>query len=215
LLVIIASVKRRYSKLANIKNWSNNDHVLVRLVILWLICALLFTISWTISYYLLPEGILRGKLLAGRLPIETDRMITTFLRIFSFNLFVACGLIVFANLFQVGVLPLGYLVVCSHSIIYGILLGTNSFGIPAPARFAPSLTTLLSRSGIFEITVYIAIATATSGLVLWKQRSWEDLHIERVGSPKEWHLNTRELIVIVLSVVLLAFGNLREAAQIP
>jgi hypothetical protein len=191
-----------------------NENVLLRLVSLWLICALLFTISWTISYHFLPEGILRGKLLAGRLPIETDRMIKTFLRIFTFNLFVACGLIVFANLFRVGNTPLGYLIVCSHSIIYGILLGTNSFGIPAPTRLAPSLITLLSRSGIFEISAYIAIATATSGLVLWNQSSWRDFHSERVGSPREWHLNATELIVIVLSVVVLALGNLREANQI-
>jgi hypothetical protein len=111
-------------------------------------------------------------------------------------------------------LPLGYLIVSSHSLIYAILLGTNSFGIPAPARFAPSLSTLLSRSGIFEISAYIAIAAATSRLVLWKQRSWKDFHSERVGSPKEWHLNTWELVTIALSVVLLAIGNLREAAQI-
>jgi hypothetical protein len=141
-------------------------------------------------------------------------VITTFLRIFSFYLFVACGLIVFANLFQVGDLPLGYLIVGSHSIIYAILLGTNSFGIPAPAQFAPSLSTLLSRSGVFEITVYIAIAAATSGIVLWRQKSWVDFQSERVGSPKEWHLNTTELIIIALSVILLAIGNLREAAQI-
>ena len=200
--------------MVSIKNWLKNDNVLLRLVTLWLICALLFTISWTISYYLLPEGILRGKLLIGKIPVQTENIITTFWRIFSFNLFVACVLIVFANLFQVGDTPLGYLVVCSNSIIYGILLGTNSFGILAPTRFAPSLITLLSRSGIFEISAYIAIATATSGLVLCKQKSWRDFHSERVGTPKEWHLNARELIVIALSVILLAFGNLREATQI-
>jgi hypothetical protein len=206
--------ERRNVSLRSITNWLKNENVLLRLVSLWLICALLFTISWTISYHFLPEGILRGKLLAGKLPIETDRMITTFLRIFTFNLFVACELIVFANLFRVGNAPLGYLIVCSHSIIYGILLGTNSFGIPAPTRLAPSLITLLSRSGIFEISAYIAIATATSGLVLWNQSSWRDFHSEHVGSPREWHLNATELIVIVLSVVVLALGNLREANQI-
>jgi hypothetical protein len=214
MVVIIASIERRYSRLASIKNWLNNDNVLVRLITLWLICALLFTLSWTVSYYLLPEGILRGKLLAGRLPIETDRMITTFLRIFSFNLFVAGGLIVFANLFQVGDTPLGYLVVCSHSIIYGILLGTNSFGIPAPDRFAPSLSTLLSRSGIFEISAYIAIASATRRLVILRQPSWLSFSSEVVGSPRAWHLTRSELVVIMIAVLLLALGNFREAAQI-
>jgi hypothetical protein len=197
-----------------ITNWLNNDNVLVRLVTLWLICSLLFTISWTISYYFLPEGILRGKLLAGRLPIETNRVVTTFLRIFSYNLFIAGGLVVIANLFQVGNIHLGYQIICFHSIIYGILLGTNSFGILAPNRFAPSLITQMSRSGVFEITAYIAIAAATSGLVLWKQSSWRDFRTERVGSPRGWHLSAIELVVTVLSVGLFVIGNLREATQI-
>ena len=195
-------------------SWLNNDNVLIRLVTLWLICALLFTISWTISYYLLPDGILRGKLLAAKLPIETDRIITTFLRIFSFNLLVAGGLIVFANIFKVGDTSLGYLIVCLHSIIYGILLGTNSFGIPAPARFAPSLSTLLSRSGILEITAYIAIAAATTGLAILRQTSWLSFHSEIISSPRNWHLSRGEFIVIMVAVLLLALGNYREAAQI-
>jgi hypothetical protein len=209
-----SSSEYRNMNMKRIITWLYSDNVLVRLFTLWLICALLFIISWIISYYLLPEGILRGKLLAGKLPVETDRIITTFLRIFSFNLFVAAGLIVFANLFRVGQTPLGYLIVSSHSIIYGILLGTNSFGIPAPIRFAPSLSILLSRSGIFEISAYIAIAAATTGLVIMRQPSWLSFRSEVVASPRNWHLNRKECIVIILAVILLALGNFREAVQI-
>jgi hypothetical protein len=52
---------------------------------------LLFTVAWTTSYYLLPEEVLRGKLLGQYIPIETSHVITTFLRIFGFDLLASCG----------------------------------------------------------------------------------------------------------------------------
>jgi hypothetical protein len=194
-------------------HWLKSHRVLLRLVVLWLICAVLFAVAWTVSYHLLPEGVLRGKLLAGRLPVETSQLATTFLRILAVNLLVACGLLVVANLFRVGETPLGYLVVMGHSVMYGILLGTNSFGIPAPARFAPSLMTLLGRSGAFEITAYIGIAAATQGFVIWRQRSWLDWRSERVGSWRRWRLDWLEIVVVIGALLLLAAANYREALQ--
>ena len=198
----------------NLYGWLKSDKVLVRVVVLWLICALLFALAWTASYSLLPEGVLRGKLLASRLPVETSQVTTTFSRILSINLFVSCSLVVVGNLFRVGETPLGYLIVMGHSVMYGILLGTNSFAIPAPGRFAPSLSTVLGHSGAFEITAYIAIAAATQGLVIWRQRSWLDWHSERVGSWRRWRLNRLELIVVIGALLLLTGANYREASQI-
>lgn len=194
--------------------WLNNDNVLVRLTTLWLICALLFTVAWTTSYHLLPEGALRGKLPGGRMPVETLRVMTTFLRIFAVNLLIACGGIVLSNLFQVGDTPMGYFIAMIPPVLYGVLLGTNSFGIPAPARFAPSLSTVLGRSGAFEITVYIAIAAATRRLVLWRQRSWLDWRGEQVSSWQEWRLSRTEIAVVVGAILLLVAACYREAVQI-
>lgn len=157
---------------------------------------------------------MRGRLVAGRIPVEIPQAVTTFLRVFTVNLLIACGLVVVSNLFRVGDTPLGYLVVMGHSIIYAVLLGTNSFGMPAPERFAPSLRTLLTRSGGFEITAYIAMAAATRGLVMWRQRSWLDWHSERVGSSRKWRLSRAEAALIVGAILLLAAANYREAVLI-
>lgn len=194
--------------------WLKSERVLVRLAALWLICALLFTIAWMTSYHLLPEGILRGKLLGGRLPVDTPQVMSTFVRIFMVNLLAGCGIVTLGNLFRVGDTPLGYPIVMVHSVLYALLLGTNSFGIPAPARFAPSLRTVLTRSGAFEITAYIAIAAATRGLAIWRQRSWLDWHSEQVGSWRQWRLNRAEVAVVVGAIMLLAAANYREALQI-
>jgi hypothetical protein len=197
----------------SLSHWLKSVNVLARLAALWLICAPLFTVAWTTSYYLLPEGILRGKLLGQYIPVETSHVITTFLRIFGVNLLAGCGLVTLANLFQVGDTSLGCLIVMFHAGLYGVLLGTNSFGIPAPARFAPSLNTVLNRSGAFEITAYIAIAAATRGLAIWRQRSRLDWHSEQAGSWREWWLNRSEIGVIVGAILLLAAANYREAVQ--
>ena len=194
--------------------WLKSDKVLVRLAALWLICAVLFTIAWTTSYHLLPEGVLRGRLLGARMPIETPEVMTTFLRIFMVNLLAGCGIVTLGNLFRVGDTPLGYSVPLVHSVVYGVLLGTNSFGMPAAGPLAPSLTTLLGRSGAFEITAYIAIAAATTGLAIWRQRSVLDRHSEQVGSWRRWRLSRLEMAVVIGAVVLLAAANYREASQI-
>jgi hypothetical protein len=198
-----------------VSEWLYGDQVLERLAVLWTICALLFTASWTTSYHLLPEGVLRGKLLGQYIPVETPRVITTLLRVFGVNLLAGCGLVALANLCQAGRTPLGYPIVMYHAILYGILLGTNSFGISAPARLAPSLKTVLNRSGAFEITAYIAVAVATRGLVIWRQPSWLNCRqTEQVGSWRKWWLNRAEIAVIVGAILLLAAANCREAFQI-
>src|SRR5690606_15002663 len=50
---------------------------------------------------------------------------------------------------------------------YGLLLGTNSLGVPLPAPLAPSLAVFLSRAGILELNAYLLAATATAG---WARR---------------------------------------------
>lgn len=169
---------------------------------------------WFLSYYFLPEGILRGRFLSADLPLETSRVVSTFLRIFATNLVVGVGLILVASLFLVGNIPMSYFVVGVHALLYGMLLGTNSFAIPAVGRFVPSLSVAVGRSGAFEITAYIAVAAATQNLALWKQQSWINWHTDRISSPRNWTLTVLEKVLIIGAILLLAGANYREALQI-
>jgi phage shock protein PspC (stress-responsive transcriptional regulator) len=38
----------------------NHDDVLVRFVSLWVVVASVFTAAWILSYFVLPQGLLRG-----------------------------------------------------------------------------------------------------------------------------------------------------------
>jgi hypothetical protein len=118
------------------------------------------------------------------------------------------------NLVRVKGVPLGYVLAFYHWGIYGVLLGTNSFVIPGPERFLPSLITLFYGSGIYEISSYTLISSATF--------TFHDRYEKSVGdktSPEKhrWSpqaLSKTELAVIALAIVTLAISNYYEAWNI-
>ena len=138
----------------------------------------------------------------------------TFARIFLWNLCIGCVPIAIGNLARLKGVPLGYLLVFYHWGMYGVLLGTNSFVIPGPGRFVPSLVTLFYGSGIYEISSYTLISSATFNL--------HALHEEpSAGSERtqkrKWRIpkfSKTELTLIALAVLILAVLNYYEAIHI-
>jgi len=189
-----------------------NERILVRIISLWLIGLAVLFVAWTVSYVSLPEGSMRGTVIVSYIPLKAAEVYFTFIRIFLYNLLVAVGSLILANLIKVKGYPLGYLVLFYHWVLYGAFLGTNSFMIPTVTRLFPSLETLFRGSGIYEITSYTLIAAATYAV---------GVSVESIGSSRgEFHLLNNfklskiELAVIVLAVLLLAVANYLEAWQI-
>lgn len=54
----LRDVTRRIAE--RLGRYVNHERVLVRFASLWLVVATLFTLAWVGSYYLLPQGLLRG-----------------------------------------------------------------------------------------------------------------------------------------------------------
>ncbi|MFB6184018.1 MAG: hypothetical protein ABEI96_05630 [Haloarculaceae archaeon] len=188
----------------------NHDHVLVRLVALWTLCALAFVLAWAVAYHFLPEGLLRRPL-PGPVAGTADTVREEFLRIFAWNLGYAL-VIVAANTFRSVRTPMGYLVVLVTWVQGAVVWGTNSLAVPA-GRLVPSLSVALGRSGVYELTAFVAIAVATRGVMVWHQRStprWRE-DFERVRGPREWTVTIPEALVLVVGVALLALANYREA----
>ena len=155
---------------------------------------------------------MRGTVIVSYIPLKAAEVYFTFIRIFLYNLLVAVGSLILANLIKVKGYPLGYLVLFYHWVLYGAFLGTNSFMIPTVTRLFPSLETLFRGSGIYEITSYTLIAAATYAV---------GVSVESIGSSREefhllnnFKLSKIELAVIVLAVLLLAVANYLEAWQI-
>jgi len=174
-----------------------------------------FWLSWTIGYYLLPEGILRGRTVAAALAGSSaaGSFASEFARIAGINLAFAAVFVVGANrLLSVRGYPLGYLPPILWSLLYGVFLGTNSFSIPLPAPMAPSLE-VFRRSGLYEIAAYVLIAASTHGISVARSPSFFSFTSEpvcpkpRLGESVSWR-------GVIVAVLLLLTANAWEAYQI-
>jgi hypothetical protein len=185
----------------------------VRLVALWALCGTLFTVAWYVGYHLLPAGLLAGGG-ASVLPEYAGSVTAEFLTIMAWNLGFAL-VVVGANTFRSVRTPMGYLVVLVLWVQGALVWGTDSLAISA-GRLAPSLSVALGRSGLYELTAFVAVAVATRGVMLWHQPAtprWS-VEFDRVRSPRDWELSRREAVVLLAGLVLLAAANYREALLI-
>ena len=110
--------------------------------------------------------------------------------------------------------PLGYILAFYHWGMYGILLGTNSFVIPGPGKFLPSLVTLFYGSGIYEISSYTLISSATFNLHTLYEKSCES---SEPSGERKWRIpkfSKIESVLIALAILILAVSNYYEAIHI-
>jgi hypothetical protein len=191
-----------------------SENTLIRFGSMWVVGVVILLSAWSFSFKALPEAVARGGSGAFYVPVKADNEALTFLRIFLWNLCVGCIPIIVGNLVRLKGVPLGYLLAFYHWGIYGILLGTNSFVIPGPGRFLPSLVTLFYGSGIYEISSYTLVSSATFNLYT--------LHDESRGicAPSGKHkvsflrLSKIEWASIVLAILVLAVSNYYEAINV-
>jgi len=176
--------------------------------------TLIFLIVWTISFLILPEGLIRGKTATVIVGNEAaGNFFVEFVRIAAYNLFFAMVLIIAANwIFKVGCYPLGYLIPLYFVFLYGILLGTNSFAIPLPDRMAPSFT-VLRRSGIYEIMAFILMATSTYNISTYRVLSFIPPKSEEI-KPKPRLSKDIDWAGFITAIILLLGANAWEAYQI-
>jgi len=191
-----------------------SENLWIRSAGMWLIGMAILFATWTLSFRTLPEGIAQGKFVVHYVPIKTEAVATTFIRIFVWNLGVGCIPIFVANLVQINGFPLGYALSFYHWALYGVLLGTNSFKIPGPGRFFPSLITLFRGSGIYEITAYTLISSAIYGLYVYYEDLRPGRRSTKIRKWSELRLSKAELAVTSFAVLLLAASNYLEASRI-
>ena len=113
--------------------------VSTRVFSLWALGVIVNLVAWEIGYRFLPTAALKNVLPAGFFIPGHAGVLHTLLTILVYNVGLASGLIVVANLFRVKDIPLGYLPVLFHWSLYGLFLGTDSFGISRGVRATPSL----------------------------------------------------------------------------
>jgi hypothetical protein len=129
----------------------------------------------------------------------------TFWGVFLANLLPFFG-IQFMNFFIVGKYAGGIFVLPVFWVIYGLLLGTNSFvfaGPPLPF----SLSILWERTGFNELLAYTLSYEATREWGLWEQLGfWRVRRLE----DKKWSPQVQDWIYWVAGLLLLILAVVRE-----
>lgn len=169
--------------------------VFLRLV---LVLTVLMFGTWWLSALVLPQGVLRPYF--SRLFSERVGEFT-FGRMLLANLLPFFG-VQFMNLFRVRKYAGGLYVIPIFWILYGLLLGTNSFvfaGQPVPF----SITVLWTRTGFMELLAYTTGYEATKGWALWEQQGlWK---IQRLAD-RRWkpQVGDWEYWIVALFFLLVA-----------
>lgn len=191
-----------------------SKNALIRFGCMWVVGVVILLLAWSFSFKALPEAIVRGGSGAFYVPVKAENEVLTFLRIFLWNLCVGCIPIIVGNLVRLKGVPLGYLLAFYHWGIYGILLGTNSFVIPGPGRFLPSLVTLFYGSGIYEISAYTLVSSATFNLYTPHEESRGVSEFSGKRKLSFLKLSKIEWASMVLAILVLAVSNYYEAINV-
>ncbi len=200
------------------KNYINeklgDENIIVRFLTLYLLSLILFIISWILAYLILPEGAIRGLgILPGMAGEEaSDTLFNEFITIFGLNTAGWIIIIVGNYILKVKKFSFGYLIPIAWMIMYGIVLGTNSFSISIGEKMAPSLN-VFGRSGIYEMMAGCLFAVSTDFITA---NYSADLKTKSMPIPKNKRLKFKKqhLVGIIISFIILSTAALREAYMI-
>jgi len=169
--------------------------------LVFVLTALMYA-AWFLSATLLPAALFRpyfARLFSARVGEFT------FWSVFLANLLPFFG-IQFMNLFKVREYAGGIFVLPVFWVIYGLLLGTNSFvfaGPPMPV----SISILWERTGFNELLAYTLSYEATREWALWEQLGlWRVRRLE----DRKWSPQVQDWIYWVAGLVLLILAVVRE-----
>jgi hypothetical protein len=172
----------------------------IRLVVAHL--ALMYA-AWFLSSWLLPDGILR-PFFANRFSTIVGEFI--FWRVLLANFLIGFLGVQFMNLFRVGRHPGGIYVLPLFWIIYGLLLGTNSF-VFADEKVPLSLSVLWMRTGFNELLAYTLGYEASRNWAVWQQEGlWKATRIE----GRRWKPDVQDLIYWSFGLAFLVLAAARE-----
>jgi hypothetical protein len=166
-----------------------------------------------VSYYLLPEGFLRGKHpIISRLEFSSD-LLTSTLQIFGYNL-IPTALITAASLIaqqsriaREKFVPIGYTAFWGLTMLFGVVVGTWSFELvtPAPPLFHRLVRILdvFHHAGLLEFSAYLLVAVVSFKFTLWysdgrkiiASRNWKDISLGR---------SEKALLVLAFALLLCA-----------
>lgn len=196
----------------------SSSDIKVRIKFSLLLFFALFIGVVIISYFLLPEGLLKGKIPAGSINLPNS-ILNSGLKIFFYNM-ISVVAIVIASLFnkkkesEANYISIGYNVFFVLIILNATILGTWSFGIQmaAPYLFERiiGIFDIFHKASLWEMIgqLFITTAIAHIGLVLTDgnntiTRSYKDIRLSKI-----------EMFLILIGILLMFIGAFIESISI-
>ena len=184
-------------------DWLQSDKLTRRIVsglTLGLACMYL---TWAIGYFLLPEGVLRGKTGAGFVSDLLPERASVFLLALIWNGVIAFVVVPLVSLLAIRRLSLAYLLALGNFVLYGIFLGTNSFSNPRPEALPPNLAVFMA-TGPWEIGAYMLVAVTFANRYRFRQEHWLFGKMTRVTRQNEKMSIAQWLTLVVAVIVIIA-----------
>ncbi len=190
-----------------------NKNILIRFSGLYLLGLVIFFASWLLSFHLFPEGIMRDTSLASKMAgsdisVSIEKELT---RLFIVNLIMSAVIVLFNLSFRINNIPLGYLIPPVWFLLYGLILGSNSFTIAMTERIAPSLS-VLGRSGLYEMAAYTLIAVSTYNISRFEIKALFKTNPEKINKPIVFR--SQQYIGLIVALLILLASNIIEALMI-
>ncbi|MDD4363971.1 MAG: hypothetical protein PHD33_07195, partial [Atribacterota bacterium] len=113
---------------------------------------------------------------------------------------------------RVKYISFGYLIPLVWMIMYGSILGSNSFSIPLEESMTPTLS-VFTRSGLYEMMAGTLFAVATYSISVNQSDSFFS-RSKPIPKDKKTSLKKENWISIGIAVFILAGAALREAYMI-
>jgi uncharacterized membrane protein SpoIIM required for sporulation len=185
------------NSLTRIINGVTDDNVCRRIGWMYVSFFVLFVPVTVLSFYLLPQGILRGKHpIISRLDFSPDLWVST-LQIFGYNL-IPTFLIIGANLLaqqsrlsEERFVPIGYTAFWGLTVLFAVIVGTWSFEVVTAApplhRRLVRILDVFHHAGLLEFSAYLLAAVTSFKFTLWysdrkeiiASRAWKDVRLTR------------------------------------
>lgn len=195
-----------------------NDNVFKRIGWLYISFFLIFNIFMLASYFLLPEGILKGKHPLINLLDTPPNLWASTIQMFTYNLIPAFLLMASSLIAQQSKLingkyiPISYYAFWALILNFGVILGTWSFysNKPAETLFQRIFHTfdIYHNSGLIEISAYILVVAVSYRFTLWYS---DGKNIVSSRKIKEINLEKEEKVILFLAFLLLFTGALIES----
>lgn len=195
------------------------EKALWRIIAITIIFFTFFYISIIISQLFLPEGFLKEKTIGGNLDTSSTSVVISTLQIFLYNM-ISVVFIIIASAFAKRKNKED--VYCSYginalivlSVIDGVVLGTNSFGIDVENMplFKKIISTfnIVTNAMMWEIMGLVLITSflANKAIVLTTGK-------ETYLREKEcWKYYKKEWIIFALGIILIFIGAFVESVKI-